>query len=369
MKYILIGFSIFLIILVIIYFFCLKKKINSNQESFQNKKYTKCETSHVKGIMNDIFKKNNISKEKNSDWDIYLPCGYNNVENELKKININNNEQIIFGISGCDKIVSKNNIWTLISDFYGRKKACTIMPETYVLNNSSDMKKFTVDYNPKQKYILKKNIQRKKGLKMTDNLSTIINSKNHGYKVVQKYLSDIFLINNRKVNLRIYIVIKCLNGNVSAYIHPRGKCIYTNKDYDPNGLDFESNITSYNLDLDIYKINPLTLDDLKKYFQKNKYNYEEFFNKIIDIMKLKIKASSNQICQLKSLSGNVMFQLFGIDIIFDNKLNPYLLEFNKGPDMSPKNEIDRQIKTKVQEDMFDLVNLIKNTNNEFIQII
>ena len=86
-------------------------------------------------------------------------------------------------------------------------------------------------------------------------------------------------------------------------------------------------------------------------------------------MKLTIKASSNQICQLKSLSGNVMFQLFGIDIIFDNKLNPYLLEFNKGPDMSPKNEIDRQIKTKVQEDMFDLVNLIKNTNNEFIQII
>ena len=45
-------------------------------------------------------------------------------------------------------------------------------------------------------------------------------------------------------------------------------------------------------------------------------------------MKLTIKASSNQICQLKSPSGNVMFQLFGIDIIFDNKLNPYLLEFS-----------------------------------------
>ena len=86
-------------------------------------------------------------------------------------------------------------------------------------------------------------------------------------------------------------------------------------------------------------------------------------------MKLTIQAGSHQLCQLKNLSNNMMFQLFGIDIIFDNKLNPYLLEFNKGPDMSPKNEMDRQIKTKVQEDMFDLVNLIKSPNNEFRQII
>ena len=37
--------------------------------------------------MNDIFKKNNISKERNSNWDIYLPCGYNNIENELTVFN------------------------------------------------------------------------------------------------------------------------------------------------------------------------------------------------------------------------------------------------------------------------------------------
>ena len=55
--------------------------------------------------------------------------------------------------------------------------------------------------------------------------------------------------------------------------------------------------------------------------------------------------------------------------VVNKKICLYLLEFNKGPDMSPKNEIDRQIKTKVQEDMFDLVNLIKSSNNEFIQIV
>lgn len=358
-----------IIILIIIFIFLYhrhKKKIL--QEEFKSKKYTKCESSNVRGIMKDIFKKNNISQDYKG-WDVYIPCGYNNVENELKNIQPSNDNQIVFGISGCDKIVSKNNIWTLLEDAYGRKKASTIMPETYVISNSLDMKKFTLDYNPDNKYILKKNIQRKKGIMMTNKLVTIMNSKNQGYKVVQKYLSNIFLINKRKINLRIYLVIKCINGNISAYIHPQGKCIYTNKDYDPKGLDFESNITSYNLDLDIYKINPLTLDDLREYFQKNNLNYDLFFGKIINIMKLTVQASSNKLCQLKSLSNNMMFQLFGIDIIFDNQLNPYLLEFNKGPDMSPKNEIDRQIKTKVQEDMFDLVKLIKCENNQFIQIV
>ena len=345
-------------LLIILLIFLIVKKKNITQEEFKNKKYTKCESSNVRGIMKDIFSKNNIYKS--SDWDVYIPCGYNNVENELKTINTTRNNQIIF---------SKNNIWTLLSNNFGRKKASTIMPETYVLNNSNDMKKFTIDYDPNQKYILKKNIQRKKGILMTNNLSQILNSKNQGYKVVQKYLSDIFLINKRKINLRIYILIKCINGNISAYMHTQGKCIYTNKDYDPKKLDFESNITSYNLDLDIYKINPLTLEDLKKYFQENNFDYNQFFNKKIEIMKLTIQASSKQLCQLKSLSDNVMFQLFGVDIIFDNNLNPYLLEFNKGPDMSPKNDIDRIIKTKVQEDMFDLVNLIKGQNNQFIQII
>ena len=74
---------------------------------------------NVRGIMKDIFSKNNISKS--SDWDVYIPCGYNNVENELKTINTIRNNQIIFGISGCDKIVSKNNIWTLLSNNFGRK--------------------------------------------------------------------------------------------------------------------------------------------------------------------------------------------------------------------------------------------------------
>ena len=55
--------------------------------------------------------------------------------------------QIIFGISGCDKIVSKNNIWSLLENKYGREKASSIMPETYILNNKEHMNLFVIHYN------------------------------------------------------------------------------------------------------------------------------------------------------------------------------------------------------------------------------
>ena len=38
----------------------------------------------------------------------------------------------------------------------------------------------------------------------------------------------------------------------------------------------------------------------------------------------------------KNSNNNTYFQLFGLDYIFDNDLNVYLLELNKGPDMSSK---------------------------------
>jgi hypothetical protein len=351
-------------------------KNDNIKEDFQDVKYKKCDRLAVRGIMKDIFDKNDVVKntetnEKNK-WDLYIPCGYNNVETELQTIKPTNESQAIFGISGCDKIVSKNNIWQLLEEKYGREKASNIMPETFILSDKQQIEKLKENYKKKQqnnkpiKYILKKNVQRKEGLMLSSDLNEILSAHKQGYKVAQSYLNDIFLINKRKLNLRIYVLIKCQNGMVNTYVHKEGKCIYTNKDYDGDDNDFEKNITSVNLDLAIYDKNPMTLDDLHKYFIQHKYNYEVFFEKILDVIRLAMNATKHDLCNLSNIKNNVSFQLFGADVILDKNLKPYLLEFNKGPDMTPKNDTDKNIKTKVEEDMFDLVNIIKKNNNQFI---
>jgi hypothetical protein len=56
--------------------------------------------------------------------------------------------------------------------------------------------------------------------------------------------------------------------------------------------------------------------------------------------------------------------LFGLDYIFSKELDVYLLELNKGPDMSSKNNKDYILKSRVYEDLFDLVNIVENKSDK-----
>jgi len=356
-----------IVIIIIITIIVLLYNLNRNGIPKKEKKeikYYRCMEKELGVITKEIFEDNNIN-QNNKDWNLYIPCGYNDVERELQSIDINNNkdEKYIFGINGCDRIVSKNEIWKQLRDCYGRSKASTMMPETWILSDNMEMQDFKKKYNG-DTYILKKNIQRKEGLLLTDNLDIIENAKDEEYRVVQKYIKSLFLVGRRKVNLRIYYLIIIRNGTISFYISNLGKCIYTNKDYNSDNTDFESNITSFNLDIHIYKTHPLTFEDLKRYINQKYPNGGNILFERIRILMVDVSNCIHKsLYQSKNLSGT-SFQLFGIDVIFDENLYPYILELNKGPDMQSKDQNDHIIKTKVQYDMYSKVGIISNNNND-----
>ena len=368
------------VILLIIIFIYIIQKYNNN-EYFDNQDtkymtYHRCKDKMLGKILKNIFDNNNIV-QSNNEWNIYIPCGYNNVESELKDIKIDNiNNKYIFGVNGCDSIVSKNQIWESLVKCYGRKHASTLMPESYVLDDPNEMMLFRKNFNPSGTdiYIMKKNLQRKEGLKLTKDFFEILNGSTEDYRVVQKYIRNLYLINGRKVNLRIYVLIIIKDSMIYFYLSDIGKCIYTNKKYNDNDFDFESNITSYHLDMTVYKENPRDFKELIQYINIDKNNNEKnnqnnkYGNILFDNIELLIrdvsKCLSNSVYQSKNIEGSVTFQLFGGDIIFDKELNPYLLEFNKGPDMSPRDNKDELMKNKVQSDMFKIVGILPNDGNE-----
>ena len=368
---------IILCILILSIFIYLSYKTT---ESFNNMnhKYYRCDIKKIGLITGEIFKENNIIKD-NNDWTIYVPCGYNHVEKELLSIKCNENgnnfnNKYVFGINGCDSIVSKNKIWESLVNCFGRVEASKYMPESYVLHNVNDMNIFKKNFNSKNIYILKKNIQRKEGLKLTNNLNTIMNSLLDNYKVVQTYLTNLYLVNKRKVNLRIYLLIVIKNGYKMFYISDLGKCIYTRKEYNDDNYDFESNITSYNLDMTVYENNPRNFIELFKYVDEKSNLNDKSSSKILsqNIYNLMKKISiclSNNIFQSSNIKKCTCFQIFGADVIFDNNLHPYLLELNKGPDMIPRDDIDKSMKKKVQEDMFKIVGILpENDINSFYEL-
>ena len=321
--------------------------------------YYRCDKRKIGRINGKVFKEYNIGRNSGDNWDVYIPCGYNLVENELKKIAITNKRnKFIFGVNGCDNIVSKNKIWYLLVKFHGRNNAKKLMPESYILEDENDMRLFKKNYSKNTIYILKKNVQRKEGLKLTRSYFEISNASKDRYRVVQKYMRNLYLINKRKVNLRIYLLIVIKGNSKKFYLSHKGKCIYTKREYRDDDFDFESNITSYHLDMNVYKKNPRNFRELAIYLNNHGENSEIFFKNIELLLQYICKAISPYLYQSKNIKGTTSFQLFGLDVIFDKNLHPYLLEFNKGPDMIPRDDIDEKMKMDVQKSMFATVGII-----------
>ena len=344
----------FILIIFFIYLYL------SSYEGFVT--YNRCNQNPLGKLMLKIFKKHNITKnEEETKGDIYIPCGYNNVEKELKMLSLHNHSKYIFGISGCDKIVSKNNLWFILFEQYGREKSSQIMPESYLAYDNHDLYLFKTKYKKGDIYILKKNLQRKEGLLLSKDFNEIINCNKDGYKVIQTYITDTFLINKRKINLRIYLLVTCSNGKISGWVHKNGKCIYTNKDYNDDELDFEKNITSYNLDMSIYEKNPFTLEELKLHLKYMGYNNSnKLFETIDSHINKTLSAADKYLCKLSDIKKKPTFQLFGLDFVIKSDLHPMLLEINKGPDMNPKNKEDEELKTRVLEDIFRTIGIIED---------
>ncbi len=347
---------------------------NLKNQKLKEIRYHRCDEKELGFIIKKISENLNWIKN-NKDWNLYIPCGYNNVEIELQNIVIPFNKyelKYIFGISGCDQFVSKNGLWNIINKKYGRDEAKKYLPESWLFENKNEMENFMNIYDSNQIYIIKKNVQRKLGIKLTKDIQDILNSQNDNFKVIQKYIKDIYLINGYKTNLRIYILIKQTIYSKEFFLYRDGKCIYTNKKYDDNDLSFESNITSYNLDLSIYDKNPRSFKDLNIYLKNNNKDYKYLWSNINKLMEKICIALSNVIFipNYNKKELVTQFQLFGCDIIFDNNLNPFLLEINKGPDMNPKDDIDERMKTKLQLDMFNKIGLINDyDNNNLFNII
>jgi hypothetical protein len=340
-------------------------------------------------VKNDCKSKKNMSSQKmaliradikatyvdNTDnWIAYCSCGFNNVENELDDFELPDKPtKVILGMSGCDSIVSKANLWNIVCKYYDHDIARELLPNTY-LYTKKDLARFYNDYivNPDRLYILKKNLQRKEGILVTNDYKTIMGGNDDKFVIMQEYLEDPYLIDGRKLNLRIYLLF-CYHGSAQyIFRHKQGKCIYTNKKYDKYSDDFETHITSFHLDPNIYDRLPLTTDNLYTYLsEQGKYtDYHSIMQNIDKNLALIAPVFRQTLYQRQSHKKHISTQLFALDYVIDENHISYLLEANKGPDMMAKNKKDEELKHMVLDDMMTIIGLRNSGNqNNWINII
>ncbi len=252
-----------------------------------------------------------------------------------------------------DNLVSKNNLWNMMRDCKGNK----YLPKTYILENFYDNLKFQKEFNKNKIYILKKNIHRKQGLLIIKGNRDEINRKYlDGYKVIQEFINNPFLVEKRIVIFRSFMLaIRDKTHKHYFYIHKYVKCLYTPKKFSLDNLEIDRLITS-NKSIINNKF-PKTLNDMKD------INLDIIKKPILEV----VRCFSKFIKKLEETSYHdefTFYQLFGVDIILDKNKNPFLLEINKNPDMKIYNKSDLG-KKKI---IFDTYNLIEKKHlGDFIK--
>jgi hypothetical protein len=392
------------LIFVILFILCLFKITSNINEHFIGSDTVKDKSNDISFKKIDfnklyygvkcIYKKNDIFYDVLNKYNfkltddvkqacLIMPCTYETIDNELNvldkegiKDNIYGNGVRIFMLNNTDHMASKILLWKYLYKQYGKLEASKIIPYTWDLSDPADFEEFKKQYNPSKIYITKNNKQRQEGIEIHNSIESIEKTKDK-YLLVQELLQDPYLINGRKINLRIYVlVIKDTYGNIKLLVYQDGFMYYTPELFEKNDISFERNITTGYVDRQIYIDNPLTHNDFRNFLDdpnRKKTIIEEYYN-----YAYKNKLSTYIFSQIYQLIGTIFqtyeniigtnlygvgFQLYGVDIAINEKLQPMIMEINKGPDLKAKDDRDRELKTKLCTDILKSIGLLNPIDN------
>lgn len=320
---------------------------------------------------------------------LIVPCSYETTETEIVdlekngiKSNIYGNSVRIFMLNNTDLMVSKLALWENLVNRYGEQIASSMVPYTWDLTTPESIEKFKHDYCPNTLYITKNNYQRQKGIQIHSSLDSIL--KVPDKLIVQKLLQNPYLIDGRKINLRVYVlVIKDSQNNYKVLVYSDGFMYYTPEYFASNSPDLDKNITTGYIDRKVYEKNPLTHEDFREYLDNSRILTP--IEKYIKDTKPNTKLSNHVFSQIYHLiayvfetyndilgtkTPGISFQLYGVDVAIDNELRPQIMEINKGPDLTAKDYRDKKLKINMCKDMLKSVGLVNSDNsNKFINVL
>lgn len=308
----------------------------------------------------------------------------NNIYEKGKINRINYHKDIIDFIKNDDDFFYSENdfdfsfdtdskILTYIASFNYRS-FCDKYQQDYILKKKKYNPK-TINYKNYQKYKEKyKNtdyyyfVKPKDGsagenIILTKDPYSLIENDNN--LIAQREIKSL-LINNKKWDLRLYIVQQILDNKLNTYLFNDGLIRISPYDYKTG--DLQSNLTN------ISQIN----DDINIINKCNmKFSDYEYYDIILKKIKKVLKDIHNHLNKFLDIDSEYLseFKLFGFDFIVSEDFNIYLLEINKIPNyISKKNSVEiKELKKKLyksisQKFIKDVFLDIHDRNDNFIKI-
>lgn len=265
-------------------------------------------------------------------------------------------------LPGSFQIGRKDRVWRNLQAQMNRhgKKEFGFMPRTYVIPQDLKLlRQMWPRYSQRgAKWIIKPPASaRGTGIKVVNRWSQIPKRKP---LIVQRYVERPLLINGSKFDLRLYVLVTSINP-LRVYMHTDGLARFASVKYSEKSdtlSDRYMHLTNYSInklsdkysaneDADACQGHKWTIKSLWSYFTEKGVNTDRLWAALRNLVLRTVLAGEGPIHAMSKLNvGNRYncYELFGIDVLLDSELVPWLLEVNISPSLHSASTLDAHVK-------------------------
>ncbi|XP_018576563.1 tubulin polyglutamylase TTLL4 isoform X3 [Anoplophora glabripennis] len=274
---------------------------------------------------------------------------------------------------GTFQLGRKDRLWRNFQKMINKfgHKEFGFLPHTYVLPQELKLLKQNWEFkngNGGEMWIIKPPASaRGVGIKVINKWSQLPKKTS---LVVQKYISNPYLINGSKFDLRLYVLVTSFNP-LRIYLYPDGLARFASAKYSDDAKDLKDrymHLTNYSInklssqytaneDANACQGHKWTVSKLMEYLEDTGVDTKALWKNLEQLVIKTIIACEDPITQLCEENMNNhynCYELFGVDVLLDSKLKPWLLEVNISPSLHSASPLDAHVKGPLVKNLFDM---------------
>lgn len=263
-------------------------------------------------------------------------------------------DMTIYGFKGMDLLANKGH-------FGRRMRNTSYVPTTYLIADGE----FPTE---KGTYILKQNVQRQEGILITKDLDYIREKAvANDYVVAQDIITDVYLVNKRKINMRVYVMLIIKGNQITWHAYNDGFVYYTPEFYDADSTDNKHHITTGYIDRSVYESNPLTHQDLYNYL--GYHDAEKLKKSLMSYLKAVKEVYSDELVKENASVPGLKVNILGFDVSPTSNLGIIGIEVNKGPSLTYMDKRDKEVKLGLVKNAMHVIGALPEGEKKMFTLV
>uniref|UniRef100_A0A914DT35 Tubulin polyglutamylase TTLL4 n=1 Tax=Acrobeloides nanus TaxID=290746 RepID=A0A914DT35_9BILA len=278
---------------------------------------------------------------------------------------------------GAFHLGRKDRLWQHLEEMMEKHESISfyVMPHTYILPKDAKKLRAYLSTIPARHVILKPPASAR-----GTGITIVSRYKNVPQKtplIAQHYVERPMIINGAKFDLRLYVYVTCLDP-LRIYLYHEGLVRFATVPYS----SCQSTYTNQYMHLTNYSINKLAqsdgatdkpvpkwkLSEFWDYLREKGADADSLYANIKDVAVKAVIACESHIRSHQLKYSNFAFtshELFGMDILIDENLQPWLLEMNISPSLHSGTPLDVSVKAPLAKDVLNICGVTYPSSFDF----